>query len=108
MMETRLLIAGEPVAGAGTPLEVEDPSNGAVLATLQTASAEQIDAALVGAREAQPAWERTPAAERGELLHAVAAWLREHAEESTSTPSSAARTPAASSRRSSPRSSPSC
>ena len=53
-METRLLIAGEPVAGAGTPLEVENPADGSVLATLQTASAEQVDAALIGAREAQP------------------------------------------------------
>jgi len=80
-METRLLIADELVAGAGTPLAVEDPSDGTTLGTLATASAEQLDAALAAAREAQPGWERTPAAERGELLHAVAAWLREHAEE---------------------------
>ena len=80
-METRLLVAGESVAGAGAPLDVEDPSDGSTLATLATASAEQIDAALAAAREAQPRWERTPAAERGELLHAVAAWLREHTED---------------------------
>ncbi len=80
-METRLLVAGESVAGAGAPLDVEDPSDGSTLATLATASAEQVDAALAAAREAQPRWERTPAAERGELLHAVAAWLREHTED---------------------------
>jgi betaine-aldehyde dehydrogenase len=79
-METRLLIGGESAAGGGTPLDVEDPATGAVLETLATASAEQIDAALASARDAQPGWERTPAAERGELLHA-AAWLREHTEE---------------------------
>jgi betaine-aldehyde dehydrogenase len=79
--ETRLLVAGEVVAGTGTPLEVEDPSTGALLATVATASAEQLDAALGAAREAQPGWERTPAAERAELLHGVAGWLREHTEE---------------------------
>jgi betaine-aldehyde dehydrogenase len=80
-METRLLVGGERVAGAGSPLDVEDPSDGSTLATLATASAEQIDAALAGAREAQPGWVRTPAAERAELLHAVAAWLRDHTEQ---------------------------
>jgi aminobutyraldehyde dehydrogenase len=55
-VETCLLIAGEAVAGDGTPLDVEAPSTGAVLATLATASADQLDAALRGAREAQPRW----------------------------------------------------
>ena len=36
---------------------------------------------MAAARAALPGWRRTPAGERGELLHGVAAWLREHTDE---------------------------
>jgi acyl-CoA reductase-like NAD-dependent aldehyde dehydrogenase len=80
-METRLLIGGEQVAGAGAPLEVENPYTEETLATLKLPSMEQIDAAIGSAHEAAKRWGRTPAVERCEMLHEVAAWLRSHAEE---------------------------
>ena len=48
---------------------------------MATASEDQVDAAIAAAREAQRAWERTPAVERAEALHEVAARLRANAAE---------------------------
>ncbi|MEA2126200.1 MAG: hypothetical protein QOI80_2982, partial [Solirubrobacteraceae bacterium] len=55
-METRLLIGGEPVAGDGAPLEVENPFDESVVATLGSASPAQVGAAVAAADEAAPAW----------------------------------------------------
>jgi acyl-CoA reductase-like NAD-dependent aldehyde dehydrogenase len=79
--ETRLLIGGEAVAGDGAPLEVENPYTEETVASVPTPSGEQIDAAVAAAREAQRGWERTPAVERGEMLHEVARRLRERSDE---------------------------
>lgn len=80
-VETRLLIGGEGVAGQGAPLEVENPYTEETIASVGTPSAEQIDAAIAAASAAQRGWERTPAVERGELLHEVARRLRDHTDE---------------------------
>jgi acyl-CoA reductase-like NAD-dependent aldehyde dehydrogenase len=79
--ETRLLIGGQPVAGDGEPLAVENPATEEAIATVAPPSAEQVVAAIAAAREAQRGWERTPAVERAELLHEVAARLRARAGE---------------------------
>jgi acyl-CoA reductase-like NAD-dependent aldehyde dehydrogenase len=80
-VETRLLIGGEQVAGDGDRLEVENPATEDVVATLGAASPEQVSAAVAAAAEAHRGWERTPAVERGEMLHEVAASLRARTEE---------------------------
>jgi aminobutyraldehyde dehydrogenase len=51
-METRLLIAGEQVAGEGPGLDVENPYTQTTLATVALPSAEQVDAAIAAARAA--------------------------------------------------------
>ncbi len=80
-METRLLIAGEQVAGTGAPLEVENPYTEAAVATVALPSVEQVDAAIGAARDAARDWELMPAGERGELLAGVAAALTERTDE---------------------------
>jgi acyl-CoA reductase-like NAD-dependent aldehyde dehydrogenase len=75
-METRLLIAGEQVAGEGPGLDVENPYTQSTLATVALPSAEQVDAAIGAARAAARGWADTPAVERCGLLHEVAARLR--------------------------------
>jgi betaine-aldehyde dehydrogenase len=79
--ETRLLIGGEQVAGAGEPLTVENPFTEESLASVATPSGEQIDASIAAARDAARGWERTPAVERGEMLHEVATRLRARTDE---------------------------
>lgn len=80
-IETRLLIGGEQVAGDGERLAVENPYTEDTVATVATPSSEQLDAAIAAAAEAQRGWERTPAVERGELLHEVASRLRDRTDE---------------------------
>jgi acyl-CoA reductase-like NAD-dependent aldehyde dehydrogenase len=80
-VDTRILIGGERVAGDGGALEVENPFTEETIATVGTPSSEQLDAAIAAASEAQRGWERTPAIERGEMLHEVARRLRERTDE---------------------------
>jgi acyl-CoA reductase-like NAD-dependent aldehyde dehydrogenase len=80
-VETRILIGGEQLPGEGRGLEVENPYTEETIATVGTPSGEQIDAAIATASEAQRGWERTPAVERGEMLHEVARRLRERTDE---------------------------
>jgi acyl-CoA reductase-like NAD-dependent aldehyde dehydrogenase len=81
MAETRLWIAGEHVAGDGEVLEVENPFTEETIATVGAASADQVGGAIATARDSKRAWERTPAVERGEMLHEVANRLRARTEE---------------------------
>ena len=80
-IETRLLIGGERTAGDGDRLAVENPFTEEPVATVTTPSAEQLDAAVAAAAEAQRGWERTPAVERGELLHEAATRMRDRVDE---------------------------
>jgi acyl-CoA reductase-like NAD-dependent aldehyde dehydrogenase len=79
--ETRLLIGGQRVRGEGEPLAVENPATEETVATVATPSEEQVAEAITAARETQRDWERTPAVERAELLHEVAARLRSRSDE---------------------------
>jgi betaine-aldehyde dehydrogenase len=78
--ETELLIGGELVAGAGAPIAIENPYTTETILEVAAASPEQVEAAVVAAREAWPTWAKTPAGERCELLHEVARRLRTDAE----------------------------
>jgi betaine-aldehyde dehydrogenase len=80
-METRLLIGGEQVAGQGGPLEVENPFTEETIATVGLPSADQLDAAIRAGDEAATEWGRTPAVERGEMLHELATRLRSRTDE---------------------------
>ncbi|MEA5361025.1 aldehyde dehydrogenase family protein [Amycolatopsis sp., V23-08] len=63
---------------AGT-IEIRNPADGGVVGSVATAAEDDIDAAVALANRAWPGWARTPAAERGSLLHAAAERLRQHA-----------------------------
>jgi betaine-aldehyde dehydrogenase len=80
-METRLLIGGELTVGNGPALAVEDPAREETLASVGTPDADQLGAAIEAARGAQREWAATPAAERAEALHEVAARLRARTDE---------------------------
>ena len=71
-----MLIGAERVAGTGDPFGVENPYTEQTLETIGSASSEQVDAAIAAAREAAPVWASTPAVERADMLHEVAARLR--------------------------------
>jgi acyl-CoA reductase-like NAD-dependent aldehyde dehydrogenase len=74
-------LAGADLPGRGAVEVVRNPATEEPLAEVPSATSEQVDAAVAAARAALPGWRRTPAGERGELLHGVAAWLRDHTDE---------------------------
>jgi acyl-CoA reductase-like NAD-dependent aldehyde dehydrogenase len=81
VIETRLLIGGEQVAGDGGALAVENPYTESEIATVALPSPEQIDAAVAAAREAAREWAATAAIDRCELLHEVATRMRARTDE---------------------------
>lgn len=65
---------------AGT-IEIRNPADGSVVGSVPTAGEDEIDAALALANRTRTTWARTPAAERGALLHTAAERLRINADE---------------------------
>jgi acyl-CoA reductase-like NAD-dependent aldehyde dehydrogenase len=76
-----MLVGGSELTGAGRAEPVHNPATEALLAEVPSATPAQVAAAVRAAGSAAGSWRRTPAAERGELLHEVAAWLRAHTDE---------------------------
>ena len=79
--ETKLLIGGELVEGEAAGIEVENPATEETVATVASASVEQLDQAVAAAREAIPDWASMPAVDRAPLLREIAARLRANTEE---------------------------
>ena len=74
-------INGKFTPSTGTGLvEVRNPSTGASICTVRDSTPEDVDAAVSAAEAAQKDWSRRPAVERGKLLRAIAAKIREHVE----------------------------
>ena len=67
-MQTRLLINGQLVAGAGTEAEVVNPATGAGIVKIREASPDQVDQAVEAARLAYRSWGATTPQERSLLL----------------------------------------
>ena len=82
---TRLLLGGELVTGEGDPIVVVDPATEDTIAEVRSASVEQVTRATMAAAKAQRDWRRTPAPERGELLHRLARWIEENTEDLATT-----------------------
>jgi betaine-aldehyde dehydrogenase len=81
-VQTKLFIDGQLTDGlAGRGIDVINPADGTVLATVAEAGAEDIDRAVAAAQRAFPAWAARPAAERGRLLTALADAIESHAGE---------------------------
>ncbi|XVV06400.1 aldehyde dehydrogenase family protein [Actinosynnema sp. CA-248983] len=62
-------------------LDIRSPRDGRSVGHLPTATDEEIAGAVLTAREVQPKWAATPAAERGAALRQAAGVLRTHADE---------------------------
>ncbi|MBS0580462.1 MAG: gamma-aminobutyraldehyde dehydrogenase [Proteobacteria bacterium] len=71
-MQTKMLIAGQLVAGEGPAEAILDSATGKQIASVPSASTAQIEAAVAAAEAAFPAWARTPPRERGTLLLRIA------------------------------------
>lgn len=67
--------------GAGEVFQVHEPSTGTVLATVESAAASVVDAAVASAAAAQRDWSRMSPRDRGNMLRSVAERIRAHADE---------------------------
>jgi aminobutyraldehyde dehydrogenase len=67
-MQTKLLINGQLVAGAGVEIDVVNPATGESLVKIREASADQVDQAVAAAKAAYKAWGQTTPQERSLLL----------------------------------------
>jgi acyl-CoA reductase-like NAD-dependent aldehyde dehydrogenase len=76
-----MLIDGDRIEGAGAPVPVVDPVTEEVLEEVRSASADQVAAAVASAKRAFAGWKRTPAPERGEMLHGLSSWISAHTED---------------------------
>ncbi|MBW3663173.1 MAG: aldehyde dehydrogenase family protein [Actinobacteria bacterium] len=81
-MPTKLYIGGDFVdAIAGGTIEVLNPHDLSTIAHVAEARAEDVDRAVVAARDAFPEWSATPAMERGRLLLRLADAIEDHVDE---------------------------
>lgn len=67
-MNTRLLINGKLVVGAGSPESVLDPATGKTITTVNEASPDQIESAVAAASRAFASWSATTPKDRATLL----------------------------------------
>ncbi len=75
-------IGGKWVDAQGSgKLDVENPSNGEVIAQVPLSSAADVEAAVQAAQKAFPAWRNTPAVERAGYLFKLRQLMVEHADE---------------------------
>jgi acyl-CoA reductase-like NAD-dependent aldehyde dehydrogenase len=75
-----LLIGGEAVRGRGETIEVVNPATEERIAEIASASPPQVEEAVAAARRAFVSWKRTPAPDRGALLHDLARGISESAD----------------------------
>jgi hypothetical protein len=71
-MQTKLLIAGKFVAGAGAAEAILDSATGKPIATVHEADAGQLDAAVAAAEQAFAGWSQTVPKDRAAALLAIA------------------------------------
>ena len=77
-----LYIDGEWVESTpGEVIEVENPANEEIYATVPAASEDEVQRALESAEKAQPEWARLPASQRGDGLIKLADGVRERKED---------------------------
>jgi aminobutyraldehyde dehydrogenase len=71
-MQTQMLIDGRLLSGEGSPEDILDPATGAKIATVPTASPEQVNAAVAAAERAFAGWSATPPKDRAASLLRIA------------------------------------
>ena len=77
-MQTKMLINGEMVDGAGAAIDVLNPATGGAIGQIAQASAEQVDAAVRTSEDAFETFRYTPPAERAALLLQIAEIIEAH------------------------------
>ncbi|MEM9578891.1 MAG: aminobutyraldehyde dehydrogenase [Pseudomonadota bacterium] len=80
-MQSRMLINGEMVEGAGAALAIMDPATGEAVGAIAEASPEQVDAAVRTSQEAFETYRETTPAERAAYLMEIAGIIEANQDE---------------------------
>lgn len=80
-MQTKMLINGSLVDGQGSTENIINPENGEKITEIKSASAAQVDEAVVAAEKAFAGWSKTTPADRSALLLKVADEIEKRAED---------------------------
>lgn len=80
-MSEAMLVGGERLRGQGRTVEVVNPATEEVIAAVGSATADQVATATRAAKDAAQGWRKTPAPERGEMMRALASWIRDNTED---------------------------
>jgi acyl-CoA reductase-like NAD-dependent aldehyde dehydrogenase len=76
-----MLIGGELLEGHGNPVMVVNPATEEAVDEVASATTEQVGSAVEAAAGAFVSWKKTPAPDRGALLHELASYINGHTEE---------------------------
>ena len=76
-----MLVNGEKLQGQGDRVAVINPATEETIDEVASATIQQVEAAAGAARAAFRGWKKTPAPERGEMMHALSAWITANTEE---------------------------
>src|SRR5258705_396481 len=79
--EVQNCIGGAFVSPDAPLLDVHDPSSGRLISRVPLSSRREVDAAVIAARAAFPAWSGTPIKERVQVLYRYKALLEKHIDE---------------------------
>ena len=82
MTRYQMHIAGKWVdAESGKTFPVYNPTNGEEIAQLPLGGKEDVDKAVMAAKDAFPVWSKKPQAERSQIAMKIAALIRDNAKE---------------------------
>ncbi|KJS10535.1 MAG: aldehyde dehydrogenase [Hoeflea sp. BRH_c9] len=76
---SKMWVGGKWLAGDAGIRTVFSPTDGTKIADVPEASADQAAAAIDAARHAQPGWATLSPLQRGQIMHRIAALIRDHA-----------------------------
>ncbi len=77
---SQMWVGGRWISGDNGTRPVTNPTDGSVIAHVPEASPDQAVAAIAAARAAQPAWAALSPLQRGQVMHRIAALIRDHAD----------------------------
>src|SRR3989344_5913419 len=66
------------VSTSGKTIDVVSPIDDQIIGRIQSVTHAQADQSIIRAKKAQKAWASFPMIKRGQILHLVSDWIREH------------------------------
>lgn len=76
-----MFVDGNSVEGKGAPVAVVNPATEETFTEVRSASSDQVLEAVAAAHRAARMWRRTPAPDRGQMMHDLSSWMTSNVDE---------------------------